>query len=87
MWTDPIVEETRRIRDEHARQFNYDLAAIFADIKRFEASLPGASFALNEGEEKTATEKDDLLALRQAKSAEEHMPTVGIDELRRRLGL
>ena len=51
MWTDPIVEETRRIRDEHARQFNYDLAAIFADIKRFEASLPGASFALNEGED------------------------------------
>jgi len=39
MWTDPIVEETRRIRDEHARKFNYDLSAIFADIKRFEASL------------------------------------------------
>jgi hypothetical protein len=30
---------------------------------------------------------EDLLALRQAKSAEEHMPTVEIDELRSRLGL
>ena len=83
MWTDPIVEETRRIRDEHARQFNYDLAAIFADIKRFEASLPLALFALNEDEEKAATGKEDLLALRQAKSVEEYEPTVGIEELRR----
>ena len=30
---------------------------------------------------------EDLLALRQAKCAEEHELTVGIDELRRRLGL
>jgi len=39
MWTDPIVEETRRIRDEHAKKFDYDLRAIFEDIKRFEQSL------------------------------------------------
>lgn len=30
---------------------------------------------------------EDLLALRQAKNAEEHEPTAGIDELHRRLGL
>ncbi len=45
MWIDPIVEESRRIRDEHARRFNDDLAAICADLKRFEATLPGAPFA------------------------------------------
>nr|VFJ78296.1 MAG: hypothetical protein BECKFW1821C_GA0114237_11774 [Candidatus Kentron sp. FW] len=28
---DPIVQEVRRIRDEHARQFNYDLDAISED--------------------------------------------------------
>ena len=28
MWHDPIVEEIRRIRDEHAQKFNYDLHAI-----------------------------------------------------------
>nr|VFJ47577.1 MAG: hypothetical protein BECKDK2373B_GA0170837_101734 [Candidatus Kentron sp. DK] len=29
--TDPIVRETRRIRDEHARRFHYDLDAICED--------------------------------------------------------
>ncbi len=33
---DPIVEEVRRVRDEHAAQFNYDLDAIYADMKRIE---------------------------------------------------
>jgi len=45
---DPIVEEVRRIRDEHAAMFNYDLEAIVADLKRSEAERdwPRASFAL-----------------------------------------
>ncbi len=34
--TDPIVEEVRRIRDAHAAMFNYDLDAIFQDIKEQE---------------------------------------------------
>ena len=44
--TDHIVEEVRRIRDEHASQFNYDLDAIVADLKRSEAERdwPRASF-------------------------------------------
>ena len=29
---DPIVEEVRKFRDEHARKFNYDLNAICADL-------------------------------------------------------
>lgn len=33
---DPIVEEVRRIRDAHASRFNYDLDAIFQDIKEQE---------------------------------------------------
>jgi hypothetical protein len=33
---DPIVDEIRRIRDEHAAQFNYDLDAIFRDLKERE---------------------------------------------------
>jgi hypothetical protein len=35
-WQDPIVEEVRRVRDEHAARFNYDLDAIAADIKKQE---------------------------------------------------
>jgi hypothetical protein len=34
--TDPIVDEVRRIRDAHAAKFNYDLKAIFRDIKELE---------------------------------------------------
>lgn len=33
---DPIVDEVRRIRDAHAAKFNYDLDAIFQDIKEQE---------------------------------------------------
>lgn len=33
---DPIVEEVRQVRDAHAARFNYDLDAIFQDIKERE---------------------------------------------------
>jgi hypothetical protein len=33
---DPIVDEVRRVRDEHAARFNYDLDAIFRDVKEQE---------------------------------------------------
>ena len=36
MWRDEIVEEVRRVRDEHAARFNYDLDAIVADFKKRE---------------------------------------------------
>ena len=44
---DQIVDELRRIREAHAAQFNYDVAAIFADLRRSEAERdwPRASFA------------------------------------------
>jgi hypothetical protein len=37
MWTDEIVEEIHRIRDEYAKSFNYDLDAIFADLRKKQA--------------------------------------------------
>lgn len=33
MWKDPIVEEVRGVRNEHAARFNYDLKAIYQDLK------------------------------------------------------
>ena len=33
MWKDPVVEEVRAIRDSYARQFNYNLDAIYQDLK------------------------------------------------------
>ena len=36
MWKDPIVEEVRKVREEYLAQFNYDLDAVFKDLKRIE---------------------------------------------------
>ena len=35
--TDPIVEEVRKYRDEHARKFNYDLNLICDDLRKHRA--------------------------------------------------
>ena len=32
MWQDPIVKETRELREEYAKRFNHDPDAIFDDI-------------------------------------------------------
>ena len=34
MYDNPIVAETRRLRDEYARQFGYDLNAICKDLRQ-----------------------------------------------------
>ncbi|HJY85943.1 MAG TPA: hypothetical protein VKE24_03820 [Candidatus Acidoferrales bacterium] len=36
MMEDPIVAEVRKVREAHAAQFNYDLEAIYRDLKRQE---------------------------------------------------
>ena len=40
MWNDEIVEETRQARDEYAAKFNYDLDAIYRDLKKQEEQSP-----------------------------------------------
>jgi hypothetical protein len=37
MWTDEIVEEIHRIREEYAKFFNDDLDAIFEDLRKKQA--------------------------------------------------
>ena len=39
MKSNPILDDIRRIRGEHAKHFNYDLDAIFADIQRHQVEL------------------------------------------------
>jgi len=34
MWVDPIVEETKKLRESYAQEHNYDMDAIFQDIKK-----------------------------------------------------
>ena len=33
---DPIVQEVREVREAHAARFDYDLVAIYSDLKRQE---------------------------------------------------
>ncbi len=40
MVSDPIIEEIRQIRQEHAKRFNYDLQAIVADLRQQEQQHP-----------------------------------------------
>jgi hypothetical protein len=37
----PIVEEVRKVREEHAARFNYDVDAIFEDLKKIEKGVDG----------------------------------------------
>ena len=34
MWKDPVVEETRKLREQYASKFKHDVDAIFDDIQR-----------------------------------------------------
>ena len=36
MWKDKIIEEVRKTRDEYAAKFNYNLDAIYKNIKKQE---------------------------------------------------
>ena len=36
MLNDPIVEEVRRVREEYAKQFDYDVRAMAADLRKRE---------------------------------------------------
>jgi hypothetical protein len=36
MWEDPIVKEVRKVREEYAARFDYDLHAIYRDLKQQE---------------------------------------------------
>lgn len=37
MWKDPVVEETRKLREQYASQFNHDIDAIYKDIQQRQA--------------------------------------------------
>lgn len=43
MKDDPIVSEVRKVRDRHAAKFNYDLDAIYRDLKERE-KMSGRSY-------------------------------------------
>ena len=38
MWKDEVLEEIYKIREEHAKAFNYDLKAICDDLQKKQAA-------------------------------------------------
>ena len=39
MWEDPIVAEVHRAREKLAAEYNFDVGAFFADLRKRQASL------------------------------------------------
>ena len=64
MNNDPIVEEVRRVRDELARQFNYDIHAIFDDLRTRQQAGDLAHPLVKDARE-WAEAQEDVLTLRE----------------------
>ena len=60
---DPIVEEVRRVRDKLARQFNYDIHAIFADL-RTRKRVEDPAYPLVKDANEWAESRENALMLR-----------------------
>lgn len=41
MWEDPIVAEVHRTREKLAAEYDFDVKAIFADLRKRQAALGG----------------------------------------------
>jgi len=57
MWEDPIVAEVHQIRQKLAAEFNFDIKAMFADMRKRQASL-GARLVPQKKRVEAAAEAD-----------------------------
>lgn len=46
MTRDAIIDEVRAFRDEIAKEYDYDISAIFAALRKMEATNPGHHVSL-----------------------------------------
>jgi hypothetical protein len=60
-WKDEIVEEVRRVREEHAAKFNYDISAICADIRRKQAESGRIVVSLVKDKKERDGKESDIL--------------------------
>jgi hypothetical protein len=54
MWEDPIVAEIHRAREKLAAQYDYDIAAFFADLRKRQTALGDRLVHLEKRGETTA---------------------------------
>jgi hypothetical protein len=57
-WSDPIVDEVRRVREAYAARFNYDLRAIYRDLK--EQEKRGGRMVVSCGKGSSGSELDKV---------------------------
>lgn len=62
MWEDPIVAEVHRIREELAAKYNFDVKAVFADLRNRQASLGERLVRLKRRAESAAEAEPDRSA-------------------------
>jgi len=65
----PIIDEVRRVRDEHARKFNYDLAAICDDIREHQKTCghPIVTLKQKRRQDKYPLQETEVMACREIK--------------------
>ena len=64
---DPIVNEVRRIRDKLASQFNYDIHAIFADLRMRERAADPAHPLVRDASEWAESQVNEMVLRDQPK--------------------
>ena len=73
-WTDPIVDEVRRTRDAYAARFNYDLRAVYRDLKEQERRS-GRKIVSYAKEPAAAAPKQALPPTGPAAAVPDHIPS------------
>ena len=58
MWEDPIVAEIHRIQEELAAQHNFDIQAMFADMRKRQAALGPRLVSLDRAEPADEAEQE-----------------------------
>jgi len=73
-WSDPIVDEVRRVREAYAARFDYDLWAMYRDLK--EKEKRSGRKIVSCAESSTMVEPDKTLQLNgPASAASDNIPS------------
>ena len=75
MWEDPIVAEVHRIREELAARFNFDIHAMFADMRKRQAGLGSRLVSLAKPAEPTADADRSRQTVSPDSTSSEAVPT------------
>ena len=61
MWEDPIVSDVRRIREQLAGEYNFDVHAIFEEMRKRQVQLGTRLVAPERAERAVPTDRNSVL--------------------------